>query len=349
MPVSYYLHTPLTEPNERRTIYRIVRLLQRQYAQSSTPVSLIINVDPEQTPSLKAYNLPQLDAILLNEKLVALLEFKNYHDPVIAETLRGNWYHLRQGKRHLIRGGRSKNPYYQVENARTRWYRYFKKQLAHLTNAGQPLSINLDHLHSFLLFHPTLHPKSRIARPDDQADYWLKIGSINSLNTLSFLMQTRGLQLTEFLQQRFVHEVLFANPWLGLQNLVNEVVGNLHVIEPENGRFVYPLHHFGDFTIGRSLTRDHNVDKRLTLISAVHAMVTVTHSDGQNVVKLYDLGSTNGTFVNGERVGSEGIVLKEGMVAYLGSQRPERSCQVSLARHEYGTHLPTQTAPNLTQ
>jgi diguanylate cyclase (GGDEF)-like protein len=65
-----------------------------------------------------------------------------------------------------------------------------------------------------------------------------------------------------------------------------------------------------NLSIGRSLTCDIHLDE--DSISRRHARITVD----QNVTTVYDLDSTNGTFVNGYRVQS--AVLKDGDRIHLG-------------------------------
>lgn len=66
----------------------------------------------------------------------------------------------------------------------------------------------------------------------------------------------------------------------------------------------FPLDEGGEYHIGRSSESDMVLVE--DMVSRNHARIRVT----DDVVKLHDLGSTNGSFVNGERVGD--VDLKEG-------------------------------------
>ena len=55
----------------------------------------------------------------------------------------------------------------------------------------------------------------------------------------------------------------------------------------------------------------------LTLVSRMHAQI----DEAQGRLYLYDLNSTNGTFVNGQRIKSEEYEIKEGDEIQIGNVR----------------------------
>ena len=69
-------------------------------------------------------------------------------------------------------------------------------------------------------------------------------------------------------------------------------------------------------TIGRAKRADFCVDA--PLVSRLHCRVSATEADAVHVV---DLGSTNGTWIDGERIGegvlAEGHVLRVGRVEFV--------------------------------
>lgn len=73
----------------------------------------------------------------------------------------------------------------------------------------------------------------------------------------------------------------------------------------------WAMHH--DFTIGRADDQDVVLENRS--VSRAHAEITLTR---QGWV-LRDLDSTNGTFLNGERVGREGRVISSGDMLRIGT------------------------------
>lgn len=72
-------------------------------------------------------------------------------------------------------------------------------------------------------------------------------------------------------------------------------------------------------TIGRAARADFIVDR--ALVSRIHCRLTLSETDG---LLLEDLGSTNGTFLNGERVTRRTVVsgdlIKVGRVEFVATQ-----------------------------
>jgi hypothetical protein len=67
-------------------------------------------------------------------------------------------------------------------------------------------------------------------------------------------------------------------------------------------------------TIGRATTNDIIVED--PSVSSAHA--EITWQSGPSVVAIRDLGSTNGTFINGAQVGDQFAILSDGEVVSLG-------------------------------
>ena len=90
----------------------------------------------------------------------------------------------------------------------------------------------------------------------------------------------------------------------------------LQSVEPEDAGLTFRLLPNTLKTMGRAPRADFVVDA--ALVSRVHCRFTL---DGAGVLELEDLGSTNGTFVNGQKVGkavlNDGDKLTVGRVAFV--------------------------------
>ncbi|MCZ7674087.1 MAG: NERD domain-containing protein [Chloroflexi bacterium] len=116
---------------------------------------------------LSAKNLPQLDALLLGPEFVAILEFKNYFAPIQANYLDGKWKAIVQNRSQVVAGGGKRNPYLQARHAKKAWQLPLKDIVA-------------NHLNAFILFHPYLHPDSKLP-PLGQDNYWLRINGVEDI------------------------------------------------------------------------------------------------------------------------------------------------------------------------
>jgi pSer/pThr/pTyr-binding forkhead associated (FHA) protein len=85
----------------------------------------------------------------------------------------------------------------------------------------------------------------------------------------------------------------------------------LQSVEPKNFRLAFRLLPGTFKTMGRAPRADFVVDT--PLVSRVHCRFTLSESDE---LELEDLNSTNGTFVNGEKVTK--VVLREGDIVTIG-------------------------------
>lgn len=283
MPVEYYLHTPILENlNEKRAFMRVAQLLQQRYGHSTTPFTLIANVQPEANSPLAG--LPQLDAVLLGPQFIAFLEFKNYFDPIQAHYLDGKWKTISHKKSQIVAGGTKRNPYLQARHARKAWQAFLDETLS-------------QDLNTFILFHPYLHQDSKLPQLGKD-NYWLRISSIENILELIFTTSSRKLSFSLSQQQIIAQKDFHAQPWLQLSGLLSQIVAYLHVFEPGQNPIRYPIYAYDDFTLGRSARQKHRVHLRSSSVSSAHAHI-YTHD-----LKFFvsDLGSKNGTFVNGIKV-----------------------------------------------
>jgi hypothetical protein len=170
-----------------------------------------------------------------------------------------------------------------------------------------------DVIYAFVLFHPALHPDSKI--PDlGKDDYWLRFSSVNDIAVQAFTAGTAGFSMSSNRIRELAKRAFRAEPWQDMSRLLQDEVGYLMVQEPGDATPLrIPVWHYDDFTIGRSSQYGHRFKLMHEKASRAHVRVTVEDDH----VRIYDLGSKNGTFINGRRVDSElGEILSS--VAHLG-------------------------------
>ncbi|MCA9957599.1 MAG: FHA domain-containing protein [Anaerolineales bacterium] len=331
MPVEFFLHTPMPDDmNERRAICRVARLLDQKFQRSSHHYFLVGNIDPTRKPIAQQQgNMTQLDGLLLGPKFVAILEFKNYFGRIEAGSLQGPWHAVTRSGAQKVIGGARDNPYHQAVNARQVWSTYFQEASdAFLKPArAQALANAWEHLSVLVLFHPYLHAKSKLPAMG-QADYWFYPRSLDHVLDLAYSLRSDKLQLTPDERRQLIQQGLQAEPWELISDLLHQLLGYLVVKEPASKRLPvrYPLYKFEDFTIGRSSTvQGHQVGNtgQSILVSSLHAQIETD----QKQVRVRDLGSKNGTYVQNKKVDGNGVILQPSQTVYLGEVSDE-ACQL---------------------
>ena len=337
MPIKFYRHGPEpTDANELRAFCHVARLLYRQYGQADEDLILIANLQPDLDDRLAGQGLPQLDGLLLASDLVALLEFKSYFQPIRAQSKQGRWLLVggKRGQKNLL-GGSHRNPYLQVKAAKEAWADYLQQ-----TAGGQPW----HNLHAFVLFHPYLHPDSQLVSLEED-NYWCHISSIDQIVELVLANKAKGIQLSSGQMHRLAFATLRARPWPEIAGLLTAVVGHLYLQEPGAERpLPVTVYAFDNFTLGRR-PQTHRLTLTAPCISRDHVRVEVR----ETAVRIYDLGSKNGSYLNGQPVDDEqGMLLQAGDVVYLGGRDGKTAVRLwfePLARKTAVVDLPyTQTA-----
>jgi hypothetical protein len=145
-------------------------------------------------------------------------------------------------------------------------------------------------------------------------DYWLRFSSVDDIAVQAFAAGTKGFSLSSQRIRDLAENAFRAQPWQDISRLLQDEVGYLVIQEPDDATSVrIPVWHYDDFTLGRSSQYGHRFKLMHDKISRAHVRITV---EGDHV-RIYDLDSKNGTFMNGRRVDSEsGEILTS--VAHLG-------------------------------
>lgn len=313
MTVEFYVHTgQIEDMNERRAICRMARVLESGSFNLQDLYLFIANIDPDKDPELREQGkLTQLDGLLLGPNVIAIVDFKNYFDPIETNDLNGKWYvRTRQG-RQLVKGGSYKNPYYQARRARQLLHDYLRR--FDPTLFSQIPDKSWEAIYAFVLFHPALHPRSKI--PDlGKDDYWLRFSSVGDIAVQAFTAGPAGFSMSSERIRDLAKKAFRAEPWQDMSRLLQDEVGYLMVQESGDATPLrIPVWHYDDFTIGRSSKYGHRLKLIHEKVSRAHVRVTVE----DNRVRIYDLGSKNGIFIDGRRVDSKsGQILSS--VAHLG-------------------------------
>ncbi len=316
MSIQFFIHTPLPDDmNERRALVRAARLLYQQFAPRQDESWLLIaNLDPTHDPAWQNLGLTQLDGLLLGQKAAVILECKNYYEPITAASLTSRWF---AGRQIVAAGSKNNlNPYEQVKKARSAWMRHLMAQKPEFA---------WDHLGVFLLFHPYLDSKSKFPLLG-QDHYWLQIDSIETIVQLANNTSSPKLSFSPEALPQLAQTLFHAQPWTDMETLLVSMMGYLHIQPPGREPYSYPLYRYDEWLIGRGQESRQQATRMILLsddrISRPHARIEVR----QEAIRLYDLGSKNGTFRGNWRVeGESGVQLQPGEHIFLGSHEPEKA------------------------
>ena len=343
MSIKFYIHTPMSDDmSERRAIFRIARLLSHHFPHDD--LLLIVNIDPQKTPNIQFRQvLPQLDALLLSPRFMATLDVKNAFDPIEATSLTDPWYGKNAQGYNPVLGGVRDNPYLQARHARGVWAAYLREGTWPFLSAHRlkQLKDAWSHLSSFVLFHPYLHPDSRLP-PLGDSSMWFHLCGVDAITELVLTVVDKKLNLGLTEMENLATEAFKATPWTDAEKLLlAEIFGYIYVYEPPDAPVRYPIHCFEDFTIGRaSAVVGHRVDPRFERVSRHHLRLEASRHE----IKMVDLNSGNGIFAHCQRIEAKaGIRLIPGLKVHLGDP-DDTACQIW-----FETSLPNRGATQATQ
>lgn len=336
MTIHFFRHTPMPDDmNERRAIYRVARILHERFAgDSDTTVTLIANIYPDPDPVLGLHHLTQLDALLLAPRFAAILEFKNYFDPIVGQSLHSNWHAVGSKGRKEVAGGAKRNPFLQVQNAKYQWGPF----LTHRTGGQQPW----EKMHGHVLFHPYLNSQSRIP-PLGEDHLWFQVRGVDEIGELVNTTRIAGWHMSPGEMNRLAHDVLRAAPYRELHSELPVHAALLIVEEPGQDKRTVPIFCYSDFVMGRRGPAHHPLRLENRKVSRDHLLFEV----GMTAIRVYDMSTKNGTFLNGEQIDSErGRLVQDGETILVGA-RDRGATQITvkvLAASPAGPDTATETA-----
>lgn len=335
MPVRFYAHSPVESVGERGALFEVARgLLERYGSADAPPFALVANVVPDRVPAWRAYKLTQLDALLLGENFVALLDFKSAARPVIGEE-NTRWAIVKRDGRHEhdpLLAGHSTNPFHQLKYARHQWSHFFREATKPLLAEGEPSPFDWNELSGRVVFYPWLHHESRLFAPP----IWLRFLSAKHV-AADAAATTSGFRLTPPLMRALAEDVLQAQVW-DLTRYIRSPIFELALVRSDGfSPRSYPIHAHSQVTIGRSSANDIVIDGRYKRSSRYHARLVADDKD----VRLYDEGSRHGTFVNKRLVPPAGLRLKAGDRIEFGHGGGDQEGQVATGfiQPSPGSHL----------
>ncbi|MCA9920276.1 MAG: FHA domain-containing protein [Anaerolineales bacterium] len=331
MSVSFYLHTPLPDDsNEWPAVARLTRLMKRHFTHDAKHYDLIFNIQPNANiRNADGKKLTQLDALLIAPKFVSIIELKRCFKPIHAESLGAPW--LAGADEFQLKGGNAENPFLQVQYARQVWATYLAEKCAFRFSDVKlyEWKKRWAHLSVFLLLFPFLHPDSSLP-PLETASKWLAIRGINDLGTLVFHTHSPNFDFPPDVTETLVTKIFNAQPWPELDTVQDEQIGSLFIYEPSRPLIRMPLYKYDDISIGRSSSQQVRIHSQFRRISKAHARIEV--QNGQ--VRLFDVGSTNGTFVGSKRLADEdGYLLGVSEKALLGTKTSQKAVQIWYTLH----------------
>lgn len=325
MTVSFYYHTVPTDPNERKALYRIARIIHAyDRLASNQHIAVIANINPSRDKALKKHKLTQLDALILSKTGICLVELKHLYEPFDGRNPNGRW--MIHSSRKPVESGAARNPYKQVQRARHVWQPFLHHILVRsLSNRNWS---SLPHIQSLLLFHPFLHPKSRLM-PLGKADMWLQIGGMENVARMLFADETNLKFSNQEIDQ--IAATLNAKLWAELHYVAHSHAGFLSVSEPDGSRIIYPIGYGDSFTIGRSRNNNIQVSKHYQYVSSFHAQIDAR----QGIVQVRDLNSRHGILLNGQMVRTRPYHLKHKDWLVLGPMGTNSCLLTYYSQHLY--------------
>lgn len=323
MTVEFFFCQDIEYTSERRAFYRTAKLLHRKFAADPRYFALAGNV------TIPGTDLPQVDAILFSESLVAIIDFKNCGDPIqIPENEKATWYAVNSaGQKYMVRGGKAKNPRIQARKTHYAWGIHLQKMATGFLSPerARQLSDYWKHMKGWILFEPRLHPDNRTIPKTRKDALWLSFAGVDEIIALWYAQKSQ-LRLTPPEIRRVITDVLQADQHSEFDTVFEKTLGHLLVPDADDRILRYPVSRFDTVSIGRSGNCDIHIPRRYSNVSGNHARLIT----GLESVRIVDDDSTNGTFIDGMPVNrsSTGTLLAPNATVSLGNPSQNRHCDI---------------------
>lgn len=327
MTLECYVQRQPQHAHETEALLALAQSMRRAFAASERFYLLAANV---------CFWRAQADALVPTERAIVLVELKACGDPIYGRA-EGAW-RTASGQ---VRGGSYPNPYQQVIATRKVLIKYLDRNCHRFLSGERARHTRgqWGQLAAAIVFSPHLHPHSDIVVPPESRA-WLGVIGLNETAEFLFSRFSPHIDLRPQELRRLASEALGCQPWSDLESLLVPVphYGCVWLLD-EGGRRAYAFPIAGQVTIGRSRDNALVVPRRFSHTSRRHACLRLVG----DVAWLYDLGSTHGTFVNGEPVPpGPGRALVDGDRISLGAVGHVDACQL---RFERQAHHDTATEP----
>lgn len=329
MPVEFYLHQTPQHAHELDALLNLAQSLRQAFAAAEAFYLLAANVRFWGT---------QADAVLLGSQAIVLLELKACHDPIRGDA-QSPWQTMPQGI--TLHGGSRVNPYQQVTATREALMKYLDRNRRRFLEGSRvkEAAHHWGQISAAIAIAPFLHPASEIVLPPESRA-WLRVVGLNEV--VGFLFARISPQIDLLPQEmRRIAETLGCRRWIEIETLLPPIVsyGHLWLLD-EAGQRTYAFPIVDAATLGRSRDRSLVVPRQFSRTSGHHASL---HLVG-DTVWLHDDGSTNGTFVNDQRVLAVGCVLEDGAQIWLGDVGHPETCHLRFERQLSPGHTADSTA-----
>jgi hypothetical protein len=328
---------------EREPVIQIARMLYGQFSNNPKYYALLANV---QLPTGKREHTRQVDALLLSEDGMAILDFKNAHAPFVPTMDDRTWLY-NNGK--TVKSGTANNPYRQMEAQRETLYQRMGELPKHVKlsqlpkpfqlHAGRNLNSSKTNKHFFHFEIPArlVLTGERFALPEfkrENHQRWFDIIWMDDcaqfMKTMSF---NKGIRLSQDLLRVLVYDLFGVSPWVEVESLYRKPFGYL---SGASLPVPTPLLQ-ASVTLGRNSNLAVFIAPENKEVSRTHAIIRQT-PDG---AVICDAGSTNGTWLNGRKLAeNEEAALKHEDTLVLGKWEDGKAGEQSVV-FRYLSHLDT--------
>ncbi len=329
MPVEFYIHESPQHAHELDALLNLARSLRQAFAAAESFYLLAANVQFWGT---------QADAVVLGSHAVVLLELKDCRDPIRGDA-HSPWRTVPQGI--TLHGGSHLNPYQQASATREALIKYLDRNRRRFLEGTRvkEAAHQWGQISAAIAIAPFLHPDSDIVLPPDSRA-WLRLLGLNEVVGYLFTRVSPQIDLLPQ-EMRRMAEALGCRRWAEIETLLPPAVsyGHLWLLD-EAGRRTYAFPIVDAATLGRSRDRSLVVPRQYSRTSGHHAHLRL----GGDTVWLHDDGSTNGTFVDGQRVSEAGCVLEDGAQIWLGDVGHPETCHLRFERQIHAGYTADTTA-----